>query len=476
VSEVRDLLLSLPHAEREKVLAALSHAQLQELIHDWRIWARPNQLPPPGPWTFWLMCAGRGFGKTRSAAEWVQLKVREAISTKTKIRVHLIGATSNDVWNTMLHGESGLCRIGPPELRPLVNSNRMTLSWGDFVEGQYFSSDAPERLRGPQCHIAWLDEIAAFAASASAEQGKARDNQRSTWENFLYGFRLGEAPQAVITTTPRPQAFLRALLKLPGVVVTRGSSYDNRANLAPAFFDTVISPYEGTRLGRQEIDGELLEDLTGSLFRPAWFRNAEVKFDPAQNAWIAQDRNVALTRIIVAIDPAVSSHERSNETGIIVAGKGADGCGYILADKSGVFTPDEWARIAVAAYDEFHADRIVAEVNQGGALVEAALRTVRPHISYRAVHASRGKIARAEPVSALYEQGRVFHRALPSDESQPAGERRPSMPRLEAQMTLYQAGDPSPDRLDALVWALTHLLLTDQPSARGVGQERLGWF
>jgi predicted phage terminase large subunit-like protein len=256
---------------------------------------------------------------------------------------------------------------------------------------------------------------------------------------LMFGLRLGNDPRAVVTTTPRPTKLIKALIADPKVVVTRGSTAENRKNLAPAFLDQIVRRYEGTRLGRQELEAEILEDVPGALWSHAIIDATRVAIAPQ------------LTRIVVAIDPAAGSGEHSDETGIVVAGKNTDGHGYVLADLSGRYTPTEWARAAIAAYRAHSADRIVAEINNGGEMVEATIRIVDPTVSFAAVHASRGKVARAEPVAALYEQGRVHHLG--------------ALPRLEDQMCGFAhdfdraVAGYSPDRVDALVWALTELLV-----------------
>jgi phage terminase large subunit-like protein len=286
------------------------------------------------------------------------------------------------------------------------------------------SADEPEGFRGLQAEAVWADELAAW-------------EYPEAWDQLQLGVRLGPRPRQVVTTTPRPTKIVRELLADSGTVATRGSTYDNRANLAPAFFRQIVSKYEGTRLGRQELYAEILDDIPGAL----WSRDVlSVKVPPhIGNIW-------DLSRVVVAIDPAVTHGEDSDETGIVVAGIDANGRGHVLADRSCHLSPDGWARRAIQAYRDFGADRIVAEVNNGGDLVESVLRAVDPDIPYTAVHASRGKRVRAEPVAALYEQGRVTHAEV--------------FPELEDQLCTYtpESGD-SPDRLDALVWAITHLML-----------------
>jgi len=345
-------------------------------------------------------------------------------------RIALVAPTAADARGVMVEGESGLLAICPAEERPDYEPSRHQLTWPNGAIATTYSADEPDRLRGPQHDLAWCDELAAW-------------RYPQAWDMLLLGLRLGADPRAVVTTTPRPTKLIEALLADPKIVVTRGSTSENRDNLAPAFLDQIVRRYEGTRLGRQELDAEILEDVPGALWSHA-------VIDAARVAAIPQ-----LTRIVVAIDPAVSSDEHSDETGIVVAGKDANGHGYVLADLSGRYTPTEWARAPITAYRAHDADRIVAEVNNGGDMVEATLRMVDPTVPFTAVHAARGKVARAEPVAALYEQGRVHHLG--------------ALPRLEDQMCGFvhdfdrAAAGYSPDRVDALVWALSELLV--QPRA-----------
>lgn len=339
-------------------------------------------------------------------------------------RIALVGQTAADVRDTMIEGESGIMAISPPWFEPKYEPSKRRLTWPNGARATAYSADEPRQLRGPQHDLAWADELASWATSEA-------------WDQLMFGLRLGDDPRAVVTTTPRPIAVIRELLKSPTTHVTRGSTYDNRANLAPAFLEKIVSKYEGTRLGRQELYAEVLDDVPGALWNRAMLEQAR-----------AQDEPPELVRIVVAIDPAVTSGEDSDETGIIVAGKDANGEYHVLADRTCRMSPDGWARRAITALDEYKADRIVAEVNNGGDLVEATIRTVRRNVPYKKVHASRGKRVRAEPIAALYEQGRVTHHG--------------NLDLLEDQMVTFlpEGSYGSPDRVDALVWALTEL--TDQ--------------
>lgn len=380
--------------------------------------ARPNQLPPEGDWQTWLVMAGRGFGKSRIGAEWLAWQ----LVRHPNYRAAIIAPTFADARDTCVEGESGILTV----LRRYGALDKWNRSLGEvtLVNGsriKLFSGEEPDRLRGAQHHYCWLDEIAAFRYGVDA------------WDMMQFGLRLGEHPQSVATSTPKPVPLVKNLLKRKdgSVVVTRGSTYENRDNLAPTFLAELLARYEGTRLGRQEIMGELLEDTPGALFTQGQIEALRVSTHPQ------------LARVVVAVDPAVT--ETGDETGIVVAGRDTNHHGFILADYSVQGRPDLWARRVIDAYDDHEADSVVVEVNQGGELVAQVLRTIRPSLPIREVRASKGKRLRAEPISALYEQGKVHHVGV--------------LERLEEQMTTWTVDDPkSPDRLDALVWALTDLI------------------
>jgi phage terminase large subunit-like protein len=414
-------IASLPKWARDQVIESLSPKTAGWLRYEWDARRRDNQKPPPGDWRVWLLLAGRGFGKTRTGAELVRLKV----GMRTARHIALVAPTAADARDVMVEGESGLLAIAPPWDRPEYEPSKHRLTWENGAIATTYSADEPERLRGPQHDFAWCDELAAW-------------RYPEAWDMLMFGLRLGDDPRAVVTTTPRPTKLIKALVADPKVVVTRGSTYDNWKNLAPAFLEQIVRRYEGTRLGRQELEAEILEDVPGALWTHGLIDATRVNTVPS------------MTRIVVAIDPAVSSDEHADETGIVVAGKDEAGHGHVLADLSGRYAPTEWAKAAIAAYRAHNADRVVAEINNGGDMVEATLRMVDPTVSFAAVHASHGKVARAEPVAALYEQGRVHHLG--------------ALPRLEDQMCCFahdydRASGYSPDRVDALVWALTELLV-----------------
>ena len=400
------------------------------MLYDWPFWARPNQLPPQGDWRVWLLLAGRGFGKSRTGAEWV----REQVESGRSRRIALVAPTAADVRDVMIEGESGLLAICPPWNMPVYESSKRRLTWPNGAIATTYSAEEPDRLRGPQHDAAWCDEVAAW-------------RYPETWDMLMFGLRLGVDPRCVVTTTPKPIPIVRNLLKSPTTAITRGSTYENRANLAEAFFEQIVAQYEGTRLGRQELYAEVLDDVEGALWTRALIDQHRVKVAPE------------LKRIVVAIDPAITASDDSDETGIVVAGLGVDNHGYALDDLSLRASPDGWARRAVAAYHARKADRIVAEVNQGGDMVEYTIRTVDPRASIKKVHAARGKQTRAEPIVALYEQGRIHHVGV--------------LPQLEEQMCNWVPGMDSPDRMDAAVWAFTELML-GQRSMPPVRKPR-GW-
>lgn len=411
--------------------AKLYGAFARALETDWTTLARPSQLPPQGDWRIWLLLAGRGFGKTRSGAEFVRAEV-EAGRAK---RIALVAPTAADCRDVLIEGESGLLAISPEHFRPTYEPSKRRLTWPNGAMALAFSADEPERLRGPQHDLAWCDEVAAW-------------RYPSAWDNLMLGLRIGTA-RAVVTTTPKPTRLVRDLLKREGkdVVVSRGRTEENRANLAPAFFDTIMAQYAGTRLGRQELDAEILEDTPGALWTRDMIERARMSEAPQ------------LARVVVAIDPAGGSAGTNDECGIVVCGTDGHGHGFVLDDLSGRYQPDAWARRAVQAYYRHKADRIVAEENFGGAMVQATIRAVDSSVPYKKVIASRGKVLRAEPISAFYEQNRVHHvGCFPALEDQMAG--------FSSDFNRATTGY-SPDRIDALVFALSELL---------VGESCEGWL
>ncbi|WP_234815984.1 DNA-packaging protein [Allorhizobium ampelinum] len=378
-----------------------------------------------------MVLAGRGFGKTRTGAEWV----RESIKAG-RGRVALIAPTASDARDVMVEGESGLLAVcwagdkthsGVALGRPSYEPSKRRLTWANGAIATLFSAEEPERLRGPQFDMGWCDELAAWKYL------------RETWDMYQFGLRLGNDPRTIITTTPKPLPVLKEIIKDRSTVVTKGSTFDNAGNLAPKFLKAIRDKYEGSRLGRQELEAEILDDLQGALWNRSQIDDARISEIPD------------LVRIVVAVDPSGTggATDDGDSIGIVVAGRGVDGRAYVIADRTCKLSPDGWGRRAVQAYTEFGADRIVAERNFGGAMVEHVIKTINRNASYKEVTASRGKVARAEPIAALYEQGKVSHVGL--------------MPELEDQMCLFgtegYVGEGSPDRVDAMVWALTELML-----------------
>lgn len=433
----------MPHGparnELEAFLDGLSPNALMALPWLFEHWAIPgHQLPPEaakdgGPWSTWVILGGRGAGKTRAGSEWIRSQVEGARpgDPGRRSRVALIGETQDQAREVMVFGESGILACSPPDRRPEWQATRKRLVWPNGAQAQIFSASDPESLRGPQFDCAWCDELAKWRKGADA------------WDMLRFGLRLGDHPQALVTTTPRSGALLKAILGEAGTVVTKAPTSANRMHLAKSFLETVTRAYEGTRLGRQELDGEMLHDEEGALWTWASLEGAHRPFGAEHD------------RVVVAVDPPVTAGSDADECGIVVAGvslKGPpqDWRAEVIQDASlkGA-SPQAWAERAVEMFHAHGADRLVAEVNQGGDLVASLIRGIDPAIPYRGVRASRGKAARAEPVAALYEQGRVIHRGV--------------FRELEAQMTAMTVkgfvGKGSPDRVDALVWAITELMI-----------------
>lgn len=442
-----DWIVSNGQAVRDDFLDALSDGELMALPYLFEFWALPHQLPPSGDWRTWVIMGGRGAGKTRAGAEWVRSEVegaRPMDSGRCK-RIALVGETIDQVREVMIFGESGILACSPPDRRPEWQATRKRLIWPNGAVAQAFSAHDPEGLRGPQFDGAWVDELAKWKRA------------RETWDMLQFGLRLGEAPRVCVTTTPRNVGVLKDILATPSTVTSSAPTEANRAHLAESFLDEVRARYAGTRLGRQELDGLLIDEAEDALWSPAMLEAARVDTLPE------------FDRVVVAVDPPVSGHAASDECGIIVVGaitRGPvqDWRAYVLADASvSAASPARWARAVIRARELWGAERVVAEVNQGGDLVEQVIRQVDPLVPLRKVHASRGKVARAEPVAALYEQGRVHHAR--------------GLGTLEDQMCAMTArgyeGRGSPDRVDALVWALTDLIVEPaskwvRPRVRGV--------
>lgn len=396
----------------------LARREKERKRFNWAEKGRPEQQTPPGNWYVWLYMAGRGAGKTRTGAEFARQEI------KTSRYFNLIGATADDLRDIMVEGESGILAVCPKDERPKYVPSKRRLEWPNGARSLLFSADEPERLRGKQHSGLWMDELGAWRYGEAYTQA-------------MLGLRLGANPRAYISTTPRPLKLLRDLVRDPKVHVTNSNTYANRDNLSSAFFSSIITKYEGTRLGRQELDGQLLEDTPGALWNLSRIDDLRVQVAPE------------LSRILVSIDPAVTSGEEADETGLLVVGSSSDGAGWVLADLSGRYTPSEWAGRAIDAYREWNADAIIGEANNGGDMIESTLRAVSASIPFRKVWASRGKVARAEPVSALYEQGKCHH----------VGTYTVLEDEMCSMTTDGSVGDHSPNRADALVWGFTELLL-----------------
>lgn len=396
-------------------------------------WAHPHQLPPEGAWKTWVILGGRGAGKTRAGAEWVRSQVEgpRRLDPGAARKVALVSETLDQARDVMVFGESGILACAPPDRKPEWQATRRRLVWPNGAEAQIFSASDPESLRGPQFDAAWVDELAKWKKASA------------TWDQLQFALRLGETPRQVVTTTPRNVPLLHEILGRDSTMVTQAPTEANRAFLAKGFIEELAAAYQGSRFAREELWGELLTDMPGALWNRAALDSCH------------RDAPVQLDRVVVAIDPPVSSGENADTCGIIVVGAQLQGPqqdwrAFVLEDASVQGqSPQGWARAAVAAYHRHGADRIVAEVNQGGDMVGEMVAQVDPAAAFAPVRATRGKVARAEPISALYEQGRVFHadwfRALEDQ-------------MCEMAVGGFQ-GRGSPDRVDALVWGLTDLML-----------------
>lgn len=423
--EYARLYRSLSDEDKKAYVATLTPEQAFALENLWEVKAREKQLPPEGDWRFWVLLAGRGFGKSISIVQWAHAQAM----AHPKSRGVMVASTASDVRDVLVGGFSGILTVTPEAERPHHSPTYSRLEWKNGSSALLKSADEPERFRGPAYEWAICDEFASWRYPESFDQ-------------MLLGLREGENPRAAIATTPKPVKHLRDLIARPGCVVVGGSTYENRANLAPSWFSEIITKYEGTRLGDQELKGILLDDNFGALWKKEFIEEARVS-DPALVP--------PLTRVLVSIDPAVTSNEESSETGITVGGvvriAGAKHA-YILADLTLKASPDEWARVAVNAYRDYEADAIVAEVNNGGDLVETIIHSVDPEANVIQVRASRGKVSRAEPVVAYYEQHRVHHVG--------------TFALLEQQQVEWVQGQPSPDRIDSCVWLITGLMETEE--------------
>jgi phage terminase large subunit-like protein len=426
----------------DELIAGLSAREIALLLDDWEFCARADQWPPRlapngGPWRVWMILGGRGAGKTRAGAEWVKGLAlgRPQFACRPMSPIALVGESAADVRDVMVEGVSGILSVHARSERPRWESSRRRLTWENGAVAQAFSAEDPESLRGPQFCAAWCDELAKWRYA------------KETWDMLQFGLRLGEWPRQLVTTTPRPIPLLKRLLGEPGVVVTRAATRANAANLAPSFLESVLAQYAGTRLGRQELDGEIVEERANALWTRDMLESLRVDAAPR------------LARIVVAVDPPASSSKRADCCGIVAAGLDGQGIVHVLEDATlAAARPAHWARAAAALYHKLGADQLIAEVNQGGEMVRAVIHEVDPSAPVKEVRATRGKYLRAAPVAQLYEQGRVRHVGC--------------FPALEDEMCDFGldglSSGRSPDRLDALVWAVTALALTPR-----VGEPRM---
>jgi phage terminase large subunit-like protein len=420
--DIARTLADLPEVERRRVLSALSPEELEALEWAWPVWARPEQLPPPGPWRTWLQLAGRGSGKSRASAECVRAEVEAG-------RRRCIGLVSPTADTARRDVADTLLRISPPWNRCQHEPSQRRVTWENGAVGWLLSSEEPDRIRGLNLDYAWVDELTSLS------------NAGDVWSNLQLALRVagpkGDEPAVIVSTTPKRHVLLKAIMAAPSTVVTRSKTWDNAANLSASTLEYLRATYEGTTLGRQELLGELIEDLEGALWNRAMLDTCRVQFDEKRE----------YRRVVVAIDPAGGASKTSDETGIVVCGKGMNDHGYVLQDLSGRYSPQTWAKKAIGAFYTHKADRIAVESNYGGEMVVQTIRSVDQRVPVKIVHASRGKQVRAEPIVSFYEQHRVHHVG--------------TLTELEDQLCGWDPNQSSisPDRLDALVWGLTELMV-----------------
>ena len=432
----------LPENQRTLILDQIVYENslnsIADLEHLWSFWARPKQLPPKpdckcgcqGRWLYWMLLAGRGFGKTRTGSEWIHEQVNSGIYQ----RFHLVGATASDIRDIMIEGPAGLIATQKPYNKVTYYPTKRSVKWENGAVALLFSADEPERLRGEQAEAAWADELAAWRYTEA-------------WQQLQLGLRLGPFPRTVITTTPRPTALIRGIAKDERTHLTAGSSFENIGNLSEVFINEIIREFEGTRMGRQEVYAEILDDSELALWTREMIEGSRVKKDEVpENQFV---------KVVIGIDPAVSYGRESAETGICVAGLSKKGVAYVLEDETGKYRPEHWAAKVSSLYHAYnHPDnplgasevRVVAEKNQGYELVRHTINVYDPDVPVKLVDARKNKITRAEPIATAMERGRVKHVGI--------------FPKLEEQMVSWEPGDPeSPDRLDAMVWAITELIV-----------------
>lgn len=411
-------LLALQPEVANDFFAGLSEEEARALHWDWRFWARPKQIAPGGSWVTWLILAGRGFGKTRTGAEWITERVENGLAR----RIAIVAETAADARDVMVEGPSGVLACAKPWNPAKYEPSKRRVTWANGAQATTFSADEPDQIRGPEHDTGWGDEVAKW-------------RYEEAWDNLQFGLRIGKDPRCVATTTPKPTKLVRALVRDTDTAITRGATDENRGNLAPKFLRAIYKKYAGTRLGRQELSAELLEDAPGALWKRDQIDRFRVRKHPD------------LVKIVVAIDPSVSAASDGAETGIVVAGIDAEGEGYVLSDGSiPQPTPEQWGSAAVSLYHLHHADRIIGEVNNGGDLVESNVRAIDKNVPFSQVRASRGKAIRADPIATFAEKGRIHHVG--------------AFGALEDELCQWEPGAAkSPNRLDAYVWAFTELML-----------------
>ena len=419
-----DTLALQPVEAQRKFLNSLSQRELAALPFRWDFNGRPEQFEPAGNWSIWVVCCGRGYGKTRLGSEWVRSQMCGAtpLAPGKCRRMAIIGETAKDLREVIARGTSGVLAVHPPEFRPTY-TEKGGFVWPNGATALLYNGTEPDQLRGPNFDGAWCDELAKYRYA------------EETWDMLQFALRIGTNPRQLVTTTPRPIPILKRIMARPDTYVTRGSLSENRGNLAASYVKAIVNTYAGSRLGRQEIDGEVIDDVEGALWNRALIEKCRV-VDPGREFW---------RKTYIGLDPQVGKDR--DQTGIIAVSLGLDGHGYVRADASGNLSPEGWGRRVSDLYEELDADIVVAEVNQGGEMVRNVMRNINPRMVVQTVHARVGKQARAEPVSALYEQGRVHHVG--------------AFPALEDQMATWESvtGRASPDRLDALVWAILKLMV-----------------
>lgn len=424
-----------PH-EQHGLMSGLTERQYQELMYDWKFWGRKEQQLPPGLWFILAHISGRGAGKTRTGAETVRIWAGD--KNDPPIRIAIVAESAADARDIMIEGESGILGVSPPWNMPIYEPSKRRITWPNGSVGIVFSGDKPAQLRGPQFHKAWVDEIAKF------------QYPEDSWDNLEFGLRLGDNPQVIVTTTPRPIKLIKNFVRDPQAIIVTTSTYANYANLAKTFIQRVVKKYEGTRVGRQELHAEILQEVAGSLWTMEMIENNRLKLSEAPTL-------DSYERIVIGVDPAMSHEDDSNETGLVVCaarGKEGEKTGYVIEDASGQYTTGGWVKQVKHLFHKYHASRIVAENNQGGELVKTVMHNADDTLPVRLVFAIEGKGGRAEPISLLMEQNKIKHIG--------------QFVEMEDQMVITTPegylGTGSPDRMDAMVHAMRDLMLGFQTS------------